>query len=266
VVVGIIAILLGLLLPAVQRVREAAARIKSANNLKQINLACQNYASQHSGYMPTVRGWNPVTRVSQWSVHTGLLPYLEQERLPEHILASANGGEVRSEWIVPTYIGPTDPTIAPWHGVCSYPANAQVFDSMPHWDRVTDGTSQTIFFAERYAYLCGDTSFYWGLGYDFPLGIEPPRMRRSTFADLSLGDVVPVTAGVVPVSVGSVRGLTFQVDPVLSECDPRVAQTRLRAMLVGLGDGSVRAVAGSTSESVYWGMVTPDKGEVVSLE
>jgi type II secretory pathway pseudopilin PulG len=266
IIIAIIGVFVGLLLPAVQRVRQAAARISSANNLKQINLACQNLASQHLGGMPTVRtGWNPLLRSSQRSLHTELLPYLDPSRVPAEIAAGVASGELRSNWVVPTYISPTDPTVKSNEGLCGYPANAQVFGTTPHLDHITDGTSQTIFFAEHYSYRCSNMSFYWDLGFDFHLGLEF-RTRRCTFADPKLGDVVPVTAGVVPVSVGSVRGLTFQVDPVLSECDPRVAQTRLRAMLVGLGDGSVRAVAGGTSEAVYWGMVTPDKGEAVSLE
>jgi prepilin-type N-terminal cleavage/methylation domain-containing protein len=263
VAVAIMALLLGLLLPAVQKVRVAAARISSANNLKQINLACQNFATQYGGYMPTVDGINVMARTNEGSLYSALLPFLEPGCVSSEILEKAASGNWRSEYVVNVYISPTDPTIVPQQGLCSYPANAQVFRAKPHLDCITDGTSQTIFFAERYAYRCGRSELYWAWGFDFTMGSEF-YSRRSTFADLSLGDVFPITMGSPPVSLGSVRGLTFQVDPRLSECDSRLAQGRGGGMLVGRGDGSVRVLAAGTSEAVYWGMVTPNRGEIGS--
>src|SRR5438874_3129530 len=81
VVIAIIAILIGLLVPAVQKVREAAARAQCQNNLKQIGLALHNYESTNRKYPPA--GLYPVGTIANdvYSVQARLLPYLEQGNL-----------------------------------------------------------------------------------------------------------------------------------------------------------------------------------------
>ncbi len=86
VVIAIIAILIGLLLPAVQKVREAAARAKCTNNLKQIGIAIHSYHDVGGGIPPAVTG---NTGLTVWAI---LLPYIEQNNIASQLDMSASGG------------------------------------------------------------------------------------------------------------------------------------------------------------------------------
>ena len=82
--IAILAILVGLLLPAVQKVRAAAARIKCANNIKQIGLAMHGYMNANERLPANgIYTWNGsgVTATSPWSAMARILPYIEQEHL-----------------------------------------------------------------------------------------------------------------------------------------------------------------------------------------
>ena len=123
VVIAIIAVLLGLLLPAVQRVRAAAARTQSLNNLKQMGLALHAYHDAQgflpAGFSSQVTGtWpgganDPVPEVGPgWSLFAAMLPYLEQEPLYRQIrfdLPIADpANQFARETIVKTFVDPGD--------------------------------------------------------------------------------------------------------------------------------------------------------------
>jgi prepilin-type N-terminal cleavage/methylation domain-containing protein/prepilin-type processing-associated H-X9-DG protein len=84
VVIAIIAILIGLLLPAVQKVRESASRIKCANNLKQLGLAIHNHENAN-GFIPQTGNFPVGGGTGQWSVTARLLPYIEQDNVYRQI-------------------------------------------------------------------------------------------------------------------------------------------------------------------------------------
>ena len=79
VVIAIAAILMGLLLPAIMRVREAAVRVQSMNNLKQCALALHNFADTNGGRLPTLSGVESGCPNPGDSLFFALLPYVEEE-------------------------------------------------------------------------------------------------------------------------------------------------------------------------------------------
>jgi prepilin-type N-terminal cleavage/methylation domain-containing protein/prepilin-type processing-associated H-X9-DG protein len=115
VVIAIIAILIGLLLPAVQKVREAAARAKCMNNLKQMGLAAHNYESSNLT-LPPGEGQRPVSGGSRPSLAAALLPYVEQANkfaqfdFTQDVNGPANIAATQQD--VPIYLCPSESSSA----------------------------------------------------------------------------------------------------------------------------------------------------------
>ncbi len=265
VVVGIVAVLIGLLLPAVQKAREAANRMSCKNNLKQIILATHHFADTRQGNLPTIDGAKGSANPGD-SVHLALLPYIEQGNAYAYMQAHPRDMPP----VVKSFLCPSDPTARGINlSVSSYAANAQVFHTFPALPRTFgDGTSNTIAFAEHYANDCQRHQFLYTISVLFS-----PQVRRATFADggrqflnyQNYGDIYPVTRGMPPVTIGDDPEATFQVapSPPNKKCDPFVAQAaHPGGMVVALADGSVRVLARGMSPAAYWGAVTPARGEL----
>lgn len=265
VVLTVIAVLIGLLLPAVQQVRQAAMRMKSQQNSRNLALAVHSLATLTNDVLPDRN--RAAIQLSLISQMDGGKAWIDRFFDP------ARQGE---DFAIPLLLSPADSTVGreimstPSFNpgpdnvlllVTSYPANAQAFDARIRFpDSFRDGTSNTIAFAEHYS-TCRDAWFRI-------VGPSDPNMRRATFADVDIPyrpDVVPVTSGTPPVTMPSVPGRTFQVRPTFEECDSTVPQTpHPGGMIVSLFDGSCRTVSPSIAPGVFWALTTPRAGEVAS--
>src|SRR6266849_2074199 len=226
VVIAIIAVLIGLLLPAVQKTREAANRIHCDNNLHQLGLAVHNANSQR-GKLPPMWDGNSA------GLFLYLLPYMEQDAIYNNaslnIATTQPDGNFTYAEVIKTFLCPSDPNndpaVSPSLGgaYSNYAANFQVF---AHNNIVTyqakipatfkDGTSNTIIFAERLT-QCGGYSALWAWGPNVDYNLP-------AFASLNIGP-----------------GSKFQTNPIAAICDPSVASTpHIGGIQVTMGDGSVR--------------------------
>ena len=278
VVLSIIGTLIGLLVPAVQRAREAANRARCQDNLKQICLAFHQAHDAH-GYMPPGIGRYPCNTGQAWGNGVYyILPFLEQRNLFEQSNINgfyfANYNEVFTK-PVKTLVCPSDPTTGSegvvannsgqlW-GACSYAGNAQVFCIVnAQWDLIgtenyarldasfPNGTSNTILVAEKYA-RCTNYAFHEG-GNFWAYWVTGPEVQP-----LHPAFAVSWTA----YSVGP--GSRFQVrpSPYLGNCDPSLTSTAHEVMQVGLADGSVRSLSPGISETTWWTACDPRTSNVL---
>jgi prepilin-type N-terminal cleavage/methylation domain-containing protein/prepilin-type processing-associated H-X9-DG protein len=153
VVIAIIAVLIGLLLPAVQKVRAAAARIQCGNNLHQMGLAMHSYHDTHHAFPPAF------AKPSNYGWAVWLLPFVEQDNLYAAINPDATTLAVNAQTTRPlkVYTCPADPgaaVINPYfsgYAKSNYAVSEQVSDggSAIPMSQITDGLSNTLMIGER---------------------------------------------------------------------------------------------------------------------
>jgi prepilin-type N-terminal cleavage/methylation domain-containing protein/prepilin-type processing-associated H-X9-DG protein len=271
VVIAIIAILIGLLLPAVQKVREAAARATCSNNLKQIGVALHNYESA-LGQMPPAM--NMTSALYGLGCHVDLLPYIEQQALYARFDKKV-GYHLAPNWAagatpVKTYLCPSNPQAelvsccsgrtngasepedlyitnysplvdsAGWMsgGWPKTDANGMLGNAKPKITTISDGTSNTIAFIEVIGKGPGtNAGYFWSTwtGIDAHNGINYPWRLNPRLSQSIWGS----NDGPASYHTGGVNAL--------------------------LGDGSVRFFADSTPVGTLQDLTTRSGGETTQL-
>jgi prepilin-type N-terminal cleavage/methylation domain-containing protein len=299
VVIAIIAILIGLLLPAVQKVREAAARMQCSNNLHQLGIACHN-CNDTVGKLPPAFSWFPVPAVNAAAGDPFfiLLPYIEQDNLYKTANGAASGNPTYQSAFplaspvllqpVKTYVCPSDPSADAQGfvqgvtsggkpvGATSYGANFQVFG----------GTSQPPVPGPAVLDQYGG----WNSSARIPATFQDGTSNTILFTDKyarcdrssGFGASVwgfnnpgqPVAAPFVFFSVNGNQAITgkFLVKPLpytgaTSQCDYALASSpHTGIIMVCLADGSARGVSVGVSVQTWLAASTPAGGEVLGSD
>jgi prepilin-type N-terminal cleavage/methylation domain-containing protein len=278
VVIAIIAILIGLLLPAIQKIRESASRTTCTNNLKQITLAVHYYESGNMVLPPMSFQLGNGSGV-YGSIMAALLPGMEQNTLYQHYQTTNGVTQADGQTVVQTFLCPSDPNIANgtlsvkvngkagnW-ATCSYNGNAAVFSfpnaacgpSQASWNwrvpqcgtlaTVPDGTSNTVAFTERIVNA---------EGYNVPRDVSPEwaadayKWDAPTFNNyqsLYSSGVMGGFAFLTP-QIGRVTGLVRWL--------PSTAHSSV--ILLSMMDGSVRGIGSDVSARTFWLAARPNDG------
>ncbi len=297
VVIAIIAILIALLVPAVQKVRDAAARTQCVNNMKQVILGTHNLHGVYKVLPPAAStdGWTalsfaaPVYNGNNYTFFAYLLPYVDQQQLFNLLTTGGDppgsycGGQYMTPVVV--YLCPADYTTingesqtlyggANGFATGNYVANYLVFGN-PHGttdptciqgftklpEGIPDGMSNTIFFGEAFG-SCGLSAGQNTTG--------TTTNTASLWADSTLPwrPTMCHNSASKSVSPGYAACSLFQVQPVMyNTCDPSRAQSgHSGGMNVALGDGSVRFVTLSMGAAQWAAACDPRDGVPVNWD
>jgi len=270
VVIAIIAILIGLLLPAVQKVREAAARIQCGNNLKQFGLAIHNFASANNSKLPGIEQYDAGTSGAGWTTfHGELLRYMEGDNI---YARAANSGAVWNNGnhnvVVKPFICPSDPTLN--SGICTTGANGwagtsyaplylmfgptQTTDpgtgqnvTVPQYNvgNIPDGTSNQIAVVERYGSF---PAYGWSNAWSYP-------QVGCCWGWNSVGSGYGPWGLYLP----QIGAKPSTGNPVAHPYYPNTAHTSMQTLLM---DGSIRGVSGAVSQASWNCVCSPADGGI----
>lgn len=280
VVIAIIAILIGLLLPAVQKVREAANKVKCGNNLKQLGLAIHGL-NDSAGTLPplaaySVGAYTPATTpfgIHDFTMFHFLLPQIEQDNVFQLCNPLTDYSGLQYNRVINTYICPSDTTSdsgrskttnggANIWAVANYGGNNYVFGDPPSGTTfpqgkkemnasIPDGLSNTVFLAEMYG-TCGNSGniadAFASLWADSNSVWRPGFNLGSNKGGWGVGNY--------PASP------KFQVKPhYLNACNYELPQgLHTGGIQLLIGDGSVRFLRGGVSDAAWQRAVDPRDG------
>jgi prepilin-type N-terminal cleavage/methylation domain-containing protein len=266
VVIGIIAALLGLLIPGVMKVREAANRAGCGNNLHQLNIALQHYHEQFGSLPPYATGLRG-DPFANWFGY--MLPQLDQLNAyrelsigPPKTATSGTGGPMTvssspdSGRRFPVLVCKSDPSSAidNYRAKTSYEANwfafspgtGGFFPPTQRFSDFTNGLSNVVLFGECYSECGGLIHFAMETPSNHTFGItldgkpsDDPSYLPNDFT-------------------------MFQLRPNQADCEQLRTQTAHGAMNVGVADGSVRPVSAGISLDVWKQVLKPRSGVSVS--
>ena len=270
VVIAIIAILIALLVPAVQKVREAAARTQSINNLMQCTLATHSAQDTWRKLPPATGIYGQATKEYSLSVH--LLPFIEQN--PLYTQYAVAGNAMPKTALIPPYNVPLDFTTNDWVRVQNFASNLRVFTDKGFstdyktafspeakdggctgslFNRFPDGTSNTIMYTSRYA---NNGSVNAGGN----VNCSAYDVLLATGDNGAFFGAYPATGFATATSVGG-----FQVNPTLSQANCSTKAYNAMSfgpwgLQCGMGDGSVHQVSVNVSPATWNSAVQPNSG------